>query len=662
MEAEAGFAPLLIVIALAFIVPLLLVRFKRLRLPIVVGEILAGIVVGRSGFGWVTHEEPLLTLLAEFGFVFLMFLAGTEIDFANLNVERTGSLSDRAARTERATTGAYGLLRPGPFSIGLLSFLLTLALSTVVGLVLMRLGLVRNPWMMALIMSTTSLGVVMPVLKEQGLTRGRFGQTILISALIADFATMLLITIVVATVSHGLRLDILLISVLFVVFFILYRLGIMDSVQAVRRRLDDLSHATARLKIRGAFTVMLLFVVLAETLGAEIILGAFIAGAMLSLISTREDMEAMHQLEAVGFGFFIPIFFIMVGANFNLGVLISSPGALLILPFLVIAAFLVKMLPALFFRLQFTWRETFSAGFLLSSRLSLIVAASAIGLQLGIISESINAMIILVAVVTVTAAPLIFNRIVPRASAAVTHPIVVFGGDRVGVQVAEQLLGHHEHVLIVDADPNQVASARQRTSDGIDVIQAGIDDNDPVLGERLDQTPAVVVTSADTDLNLHICRAARTRYGVNHIVTLVSDSSRLAEFENINVTVFNPALDQAALLSLLARNPDIYELLTRTDDNKEVGEVAVYEPIFYDKALREIDLPGDVLILSIRRSGEFIVPRGHTLLEQGDHLTLVGGFEHLQEARTLFSGIEANGEAVEEVVAGRRGGYAFSES
>ncbi len=661
MDAEAGFAPLLIVIALAFIVPLLLIRFKRLRLPIVVGEILAGIVIGRSGFGWVTHGEPLLTLLAEFGFVFLMFLAGTEIDFANLKVERTGNLSDRGARSERPATGAHGHRRVGPFSIGLLSFLLTLALSTVVGLVLMRLGLVRNPWMMALIMSTTSLGVVMPVLKEQGLTRGRFGQTILIAALIADFATMLLITIVVATVSHGLRLDILLISVLFVVFFILYRLGIMDSVQAVRRRLDDLSHATARLKIRGAFTVMLLFVVLAETLGAEIILGAFIAGAMLSLISTREDMEAMHQLEAVGFGFFIPIFFIMVGANFNLGVLISSPGALLLLPFLVLAAFLVKMLPALFFRLQFTWRETFSAGFLLSSRLSLIVAASAIGLQLGIISESINAMIILVAVVTVTAAPLIFNRIVPRAPAAALHPIVVFGGDRVGVQVAEQLLGHHEHVLIVDADPNQVARARQRTSDGIDVIQAGIDDDDPELGERLDQAPAVVVTSADTDLNLHICHAARTRYGVNHIVTLVTDSSRLAEFEKIDVTVFNPALDQAALLSLLARNPDIYELLTRTDDNKEVGEVVVYEPSFDDKALHEIDLPGDVLILSIRRSGEFIVPRGHTQLEQGDHLTLVGGFEHLQEARTLFSGIESRGEVVEEVVAGESG-YAFSES
>ena len=424
MEAEAGFTPLLIVIALAFSVPLVLMRFQRLRLPIVVGEILAGIVVGRSGFGWVTHEDALLTLLAEFGFVFLMFLAGMEIDFANLNMERAHSVPGRGARTSLSAAGKHRLRTLGPVPLSLLSFLLTLALSTIVGFTLLRLGLVRSPWMMALIMSTTSLGVVMPVLKEQELTRGRFGQSILIAALIADFTTMLLITIVVATVSHGLTFELLLISVLFVVVFLLYRLGIMDRVQAVRRRLDDLSHATARIKIRGAFTIMLLFVVLAETLGAEIILGAFIAGAMLSLISTREDMEATHQLEAVGFGFFIPIFFIMVGANFNLGVLAGSPAALLLLPFLVMAAFLVKLLPALLFRLQFTWRETLSAGFLLSARLSLIIAASAIGLNLGIISESINTIIILVAIVTVSVAPLIFNRIVPRSAETTPHPIV----------------------------------------------------------------------------------------------------------------------------------------------------------------------------------------------------------------------------------------------
>ena len=78
--------------------PLLLTRFQRLRLPIVVGEILAGIVVGRSGFGWVTHEDQLLTLLAEFGFVFLMFLAGMEIDFSKLNVELPGAARAGARR------------------------------------------------------------------------------------------------------------------------------------------------------------------------------------------------------------------------------------------------------------------------------------------------------------------------------------------------------------------------------------------------------------------------------------------------------------------------------------------------------------------------------------------------------------------------------------
>ena len=587
MEAIAGsFAPLLIVITLAFLVPLLLTRFRRLRLPIVVGEILAGIVVGRSGFGWVTHEDELLTLLAEFGFVFLMFLAGMEIDFANLKVELPGAARAGGTQTAPTSTESRGRRTFGPLSVSLLSFILTVALSTIIGFVLLRMGLVSSPWMMALIMSTTSLGVVMPVLKEQELIRGRFGQTILIAALIADFATMLLITVVVATISHGLTLDILLISVLFVVFFLLYRLGIvsLNRVESLRRTLEELSHTTARIKIRGAFTVMLLFVVLAEVLGAEIILGAFIAGAMLSLLSTREDMEAMHQLEAVGFGFFIPIFFIMVGVDFNLGVLLASTDVLLLLPFLVLAAFLVKILPALLFRLQFTWRETFSAGFLLSSRLSLIIAASAIGLSLGIISESVNTMIILVAIVTVSIAPLIFNRIVPLTPASIPHPFVVFGAERLGLQVAEQLLGHHEHVVIVAEDANLAARARLRASEGIEVLHANIDDEEEVLAGHLDLAETVVVTLSDTDRNRHICHVARTRYGIDHIVTLVRETNRLVEFETLNVTVFNPSLDQAALLSLLARNPDIYELLTRTDDNKEVSEVWLHNPLYDEMA------------------------------------------------------------------------------
>lgn len=99
MEEARSFGPLLVVIFLAFIIPLSLSRFKRLRLPIVVGEILAGILVGRSGLQWVQHHDPVLDLLSEFGFVFLMFLAGLEIDFSNLGVL---IMPDRKAQKIRA--------------------------------------------------------------------------------------------------------------------------------------------------------------------------------------------------------------------------------------------------------------------------------------------------------------------------------------------------------------------------------------------------------------------------------------------------------------------------------------------------------------------------------------------------------------------------------
>ena len=420
MEETRSFLPLLIVVFLAFLVPILLSRFKKLSLPIVVGEIIAGILIGRSGLGWVQQHDPTLDLLAEFGFVFLMFLSGMEIDFSSLNLSFGNSSSKQGNGW-------------GPLPIASLTFFVTLMLSVMAAFLFQGMELVRNPWMMALILSTTSLGVVVPVLKERGLSSGRYGQTLMIAALIADFATMLLITVVVAAISVGLTLDILLIGLLFVAFFFMYRFGMFffNRIPGVRRMMEELSHATAQIKIRAAFTLMLIFVVLAETLGTELILGAFLAGAIVSLLRGPEDVDLGHQLEAIGFGFFIPIFFIMVGVDFNLAALLSSPEALLLVPLLLAAAILVKLLPTLLFRLSFDWRETFAAGALLSARLSLIIAASAIGLRIGVISEPVNAAIILVAIITVTASPLVFNSVLPHGQAEV-HPIVIAGAGQLG--------------------------------------------------------------------------------------------------------------------------------------------------------------------------------------------------------------------------------------
>lgn len=415
MDEARSFAPLLIVVMLAFMVPLLLSSVReRLAIPIVVGEIVGGMIVGRSGFGWVLPDNGALDLLKELGFVFLMFLSGMEIDFRSLS--RTDPHQLRAPRCS-------------PLSLAVLNFGATLLLAGGFAWGLKWIGATTDPWMMGLILSTTALGVVLPVLKEAGLSQTLFGQTILLATVIADFVTMFLISVLVAVISRGLTAEILLVFLLFVAFFFAARFGsFLSRIGSLQRIIEELSHATAQIKVRAAFSTLLIFVVLAESLGIEIIVGAFLAGAIVALLRTPEDRELSSQLEAIGFGFFVPIFFIMVGVDFNLPALLSSTAALLSVPLLLIAAIAVKMIPALVFLLNHTRREALAAGILLCPRLSLIIAAAAIGTKLGVIDESVNAAIVLVAIVTVTASPLAFFRVFPVRLVKVARSIVTDSG------------------------------------------------------------------------------------------------------------------------------------------------------------------------------------------------------------------------------------------
>jgi Kef-type K+ transport system membrane component KefB len=217
--------------------------------------------------------------------------------------------------------------------------------------------------MMALILSTTSLGIVVPVLKERQMTTSQYGQTILLAALLADFLTMFMITIYVAGLSAGLTLEILLIGVLFITALVIYRLGSRSlKIPAVTRLIDQISGATSQFKVRTALALMMGFVVLAESVGVELILGAFLAGAVISLLSRPEDQSLKHNLEAMGYGFFIPVFFIMVGVEFDLPVLLTDSSAIILAPLLLLAAFGLKLIGSFAFRLRFSWRQSLAAG------------------------------------------------------------------------------------------------------------------------------------------------------------------------------------------------------------------------------------------------------------------------------------------------------------
>lgn len=618
---HSPFLPLLLITGLAFTVPLLATRLRRISLPIVVGEIAAGIIIGKSGFNWVVPAE-ILDFLGEFGFAFLMFLSGLEIDFNLLSGPRYRDRDEP--------------LWEQPVPMALILFAGTLALGLLAGFGLARLGMVTSPLLMGLVLSTTSLGVVVPVLKERDLLGSRFGQAILVEASIADFATLILLTIVIALNSGGLEFDLLLIPVLLLAF-VLFARGMQEVVALgfIRRVLQDISSATAQIRVRGAFALMVAWVVLAEALGVELILGAFLAGAILGLITDDDTSAAREKLEAIGYGFFIPIFFILVGVDFNLPALVESTRALLLVPLLLLVSYLAKFLPSLILRLQFPWRETFAGGALLSSRLSLIIAAAAIAVDIGAISDAVNSAVILLAILTTTISPIVFNRLYPERDVPIREGVVLVGSDQLAEFLARRLHEHDEPAVILCDAPKRYHALR-RTGLEVEMLTEDISKSLQKVGAASARA-LVDVSDAGQD-SLTICRLAREEFGVPEVIVRVHEVDRVPKFQAMGVKVVQPALATAMALEGALRYPIVFDVLVHEADEVEVGEVFFGNSALAGIKVKDLDLPGNALILSLQRDGTVMVPHADTILRTGDCIDLIGSPDSIDRSVALLRG------------------------
>jgi len=367
--------PLFAIVVFAFLIPIL---SDRIGVPAVVGEIICGIIIGRSVLGLFTGEEEGIAFLASFGFIFLMFLAGLEIDFSQVEVQ-----------------GAK------LFMFGTLVFLLTLAISMSL---MHQLG---YGFYMALVLSTSSVGVIVPAIREQGLLKSEFGQRIIISAFVADFTTMLLLTVHTLYHEEGISWEMFLMLLVFILFFAVYYFGKL-AIWRYPERLSKWfkSGHPSEIGVRASFALLLVFVVLSDVVGVEAILGAFLAGVILSLLF-HGGTVLEQKLYGIGYGFLIPIFFINVGMQFDLWAL--TRGWIYLVPMLLVIAFVVKIVPSLFFIAKYSLKDSISAGVLLSSRLSLIIAMAAVGLELGFIDTAMASAIILLAIITSIICPTIFR-------------------------------------------------------------------------------------------------------------------------------------------------------------------------------------------------------------------------------------------------------------
>ncbi len=360
----------------------------RVRLPAVVLEILFGILVGPLLH--VVDADPLVESLGELGFLLLLFLAGFEIDLR---------LFERS--------GAWPVLR------GALLFGLTIVLAAI-GAVGLGLGI-----FMTLVLATTSVGLVVPTLRSSRALPTPLGQDILMAALIADFVTLLAVSVVALVFRVGLDVQLLafpLFLALAIASFAALRAAAWWWPDRFARFFDR--HDPDALGVRFAMAMLLAGAGLAAALGIEPALGAFLAGTGVATVF-RHRGELDHTLDGLAYGFLIPIFFIGVGLSFSLSS-IDRPSTVGFVVVLLVVAFGVKLIPSmLVLARRHGLRSSAAAGMLLSARLSLIIVVARIGVELEVIDAGLEAVIILLAAATATFAPIGYRLVVddrPRGS------------------------------------------------------------------------------------------------------------------------------------------------------------------------------------------------------------------------------------------------------
>ncbi len=350
---------LLVILAIAFVAPLVTAVAPKLRVPALVFEIVLGIVVGPDVLDLVELSEP-VDLLGEVGLSTLIFMAGYEIDSARL-------------RGKPARLAGLGWL--GSVTIGI-------ALAAV----LQAAGVVRSELFVGLALTTTALGALVPIVRDAGLMSSPFGTHVLATGSIGEFGPIIAVALVLSGASPTDAAWSLAIfaGVSAVAFLVTARLRSVQVEGALQRSL----HTSGQLFVRLAVLLIAVMTFIAGRLGLDILLGAFTAGVLFRLLVTRSasasDATLVEtKLEAVAFGYAVPIFFVITGIRFDLEAL-SSASALLKLPLFLVLFLIVRGLPVLAYRAELPdSRQRLGLALLSATALPLVVVITTIGVETG---------------------------------------------------------------------------------------------------------------------------------------------------------------------------------------------------------------------------------------------------------------------------------------
>lgn len=388
MPESISYQSILIISVLAFATPIVINSFQKVKVPYVVGEIIVGLIVGKS-FLNVVQDDSWLLFLSNLGLAYLMFSSGLEIDIDKFRLKGGGKESGK------------GILVAGTM------FLISLLVSFGISSVLFRFGFIGSVLFFTFLLPATAPGLLVPFFKERDLLDTNFGQELLLFSLLCEFLCLIAITFVSSGISEGVSYRSFLFIVVIAVAVLLYWIG-RRVISGNRFSIDNFKGL--HMEVRASFAVVIILVAISHAVGAEIVFGSFIAGIIFSIISGRARDDLKEKVDIIGYGFLVPIFFIEIGVNIDIKDVFYNPVLLLAIPVILLVFYVVKLLPSLLYIRQFGVKRAVSASFLLSAQLSLMIVGLQIARSLGIIGETYYSVFVFAVIISCLLFPALFHK------------------------------------------------------------------------------------------------------------------------------------------------------------------------------------------------------------------------------------------------------------
>lgn len=604
---------LFLVVLLALVIPIFMARFQISNVPTAVAEIIVGIIMGSSGFNLITSTHD-LTFLSNLGVILLMFLSGMEIDFDLLQRKNNPKGKSQAGKTV------------DPLKTAITAFIGIVIMAFVLAYVLRLTGLFSEVMLAAIILMTVALGVVIATLKEKDILGRPIGQTILLTAVLGEVIPLLLLTIY-ASINGGNAEQLWLIILLFVAAIFLLRRFKQPYLWFAK-----ITKSTTQLDIRLAFFLIFALVTVAETVGAENILGAFLAGMVMKLLEPSEATK--DKLTSIGYGFFIPIFFIMTGVGLNLRSLFAHPSSLMLLPVLVIFLFIAKVPVLLTYVRYFQKKNAFAGGFLTATTITIVLPTLQVARKLHAITSTQSDAFILAAVIVCILSPIVFNsNFVLLPEDKIKEKVAIVGANAVTVPVAHDLHANWYSVKMFTDKKNQYKTYDSRVENL--TFLPNLDEETLEKDGVFDGDIVVAANRTDED-NIKIARMAKEK-GINRVIARLSevDSKTLTEFNEKGIEVFNSTNVHAALMRAMIESPTVYRIMT--DTKNILYSVKVKNTHYTGRQLMDLEFIDQITVSRIKRGDEWLIPRGATVIEPGDILVFSGEFKVADRVRDLLS-------------------------